>query len=337
MARRRLPILLSLLALFAFVPGVTFAAGFFGPILPQSGSCHCDPLPLDWGCVLQVIQNLIQFAVSLGVILMVLWIAYAGFSLMVSGGSAEARSQGKTRIMNAIVGILVILSAWLIVDFVMKVLYEPNTAFSGGVFGPWNSILADNGGNYCIQETTPTAISVGSVISNITTVAPGTSAVLSAAGTGACNASVVQQGAAAGGYTLTNQQANQLACIAQPESGCGTKNAANGNQNYSWNRATSNGKASTAAGPYQVTIASHSACYQNPACTAAAGGQTLNCKQAFDSRGFVINQTLANECAQMAGNTACSASAAACAMSKGETFASMYATDNSVQKCASGS
>lgn len=231
MARRRLFILLPLLALFALVPGVTFAAGFFGPILPQSGSCHCDPLPLDWGCVLQVIQNLIQFAVSFGVILMVLWIAYAGFSLMVSGGSPEARSQGKTRIMNAIVGILVILSAWLIVDFVMKILYEPNAAFSGGVFGPWNSILEDKDGNYCIQEHTPTAISIGSVLSGITTAQPGT--YTPGAGVGvakglcsssntSCSVNVLQQ------EGLTQAQAMAMSCIAVTESSGGANEGNSG-------------------------------------------------------------------------------------------------------------
>lgn len=206
--------------IFLFLPRAASAAGFFGPVLPQSGSCDCGALPMDWGCVLQVIQNLIQLAVSLGVIICVLWIAYAGFSLMVSGGSPEARSKGKTRITNALVGIVVILAAWLVVDFVMKTIYKPDAAFSGGSFGPWNAILADTGGNYCIQEHTPVAITAGDVMSHITTTAPGTTAPGANVGEagGLCTSNQYCTAASLQGYGLTSGQAQAMSCIAQTES-----------------------------------------------------------------------------------------------------------------------
>lgn len=249
MARFRLPILLPLLALIMFAPSMTHAAGFFGPILPQSGSCNCGALPLDWGCVLQVLQNLIQFAVSFGVILMVFWIAYAGFSLMVSGGSAEARSQGKTRIMNAVVGIVVIFAAWLVVDFVMKTLYNPQTTLDGGVFGPWNSILADNGGNYCIQPHQPVAITAGDVISNITTVPPGTTGPGAALPAGSlCSANQYCTPASLQNYGLSSSQSQAMSCIAQTESSgqasayntssgaCGLFQILSGHASSNWNQ-----------------------------------------------------------------------------------------------------
>lgn len=280
MARFRLFILLPLLALFAAAPGVTFAAGFFGPILPQSGSCNCGALPLDWGCVLQVLQNLIQFAVSLGVILCVLWIAYAGFSLMASGGSPEARSQGKARIMNAIVGILVILSAWLVVDFVMKTLYNPQTTLDGGVFGPWNSILADNGGNYCIQPHTPVAITAGSLLSNLQTVAPGTSSgggVCAVQSSGPCAASNL------GAFGAAASQASQI-CSAESANGTQLKG------DY-----TTQGFP-VSFGLFQINITAHS-----------VGG--LNCPSAFDSvytgshhNVNILNGQVYNACTSVALN-----------------------------------
>ncbi len=167
----------AVLAFFAVMfPNITWAAGtFLGPIVPQIGSaCHCDNQAIqggsgtansapDWGCILQVLQSVINFAVYLGVILCVVWFAYAGFRLMTSGGSAEARSEGKTRIANAVIGIIVILCSWILIDFVMKTVYNPGTEFQSNVFGPWNNILASNGADLCIQPKNPTAITSGTL------------------------------------------------------------------------------------------------------------------------------------------------------------------------------
>lgn len=226
MARFRLTlrfVFIPLIALLASLPGTAAAAGFFGPIIPQG---LCAGKPFDWGSVLQVLQNLINVAVSLGVILMVLWIAYAGFMLMVSGGSAEARSQGKARIVNALVGLLVILTAWLLVDFVMKTIYDDKNV----QFGPWNKILAGNGNDYCIRETTPKPITLGSVLTNITTVQPGTS-LPSGVGVaqGLCSDSNTScSPAVMKSEGLNDAQANAMSCIAVTESGGGSNKGNSG-------------------------------------------------------------------------------------------------------------
>jgi hypothetical protein len=144
------------------VPYTVFGAGLFPTIVPQEGSaCYCNGLAPSWGCVLEVLQNVINVAVSLGIVFCVFWIAYAGFSMMVSGGVAEARSLGKTRLLNAVVGICVILASWLVVDFVMKAVYDPTAAFDASVIGPWNSILASVKDDKCIVVTTPTGLTGG--------------------------------------------------------------------------------------------------------------------------------------------------------------------------------
>jgi hypothetical protein len=165
------------------IPRVVFGASAF-PIVPQTGACHCPGSAPDYGCVLQIFQNVVNGAVILGVVLCVMWIAYAGFTLMLSGGNPEARSQGKTRIANAIIGIAVILCAWIIVDFVMKTLYDPATTFESGTFGPWNSILAPASGSECIKQTPPDALS--DIVVPLTALTPGTS--VSSGGGGVCTA-----------------------------------------------------------------------------------------------------------------------------------------------------
>jgi hypothetical protein len=166
------------------VPRIVFGASPF-PIVPQTGVCRCPGTAPDYGCVLQVFQNVVNAAVILGVIMCVMWIAYAGFTLMISGGNPKARSQGKTRIANSIIGIAVILCSWIIVDFVMKTLYDPATTFESGTFGPWNNILAPAKGSECIKQKTPNALS--DVIVPLTTLTPGTS-VSSGGGGGTCTA-----------------------------------------------------------------------------------------------------------------------------------------------------
>lgn len=169
------------LTMLAFAPMPTHAsnATFFGPIVPAE--CHCDSQTIqggggtvnsapDYGCVLQVVENVINFGVTLSTIIFTIYLVITGFSFITSAGSSEARSRAKTRFMNVFVGLLVLLCAWLIVDFVMKTIYNQ------GKFGPWNGILAGNsaGTDRCIVPNKPKAITLGSVVSGITTVQPGT-------------------------------------------------------------------------------------------------------------------------------------------------------------------
>lgn len=156
-------------ALFA-MPASAYAANatFLGPIVPVE--CHCsdqkapDGSPLatapDYGCVLQVVQNSINFAVSIGVLLFVIYLTYTGFMLVVSGGSPGAREQGRTRLLNVVVGMAVLLGAWLMVDFVMKTLYNNDVHF-----GPWNAVLAGKSdkSDMCIVAKEPKSLTTGTL------------------------------------------------------------------------------------------------------------------------------------------------------------------------------
>lgn len=149
---RILRVLLPVLVfgVMAFMPHQAAAATatFFGPIVPPE--CHCDSTQSapDLGCVLQVIENLMNFAISIGVIIFVLVAAYAGLLWMTSPVNPHNREMGRSILINAVIGLLITLSAWLMVDFIMKTLYN-------GQFGPWNAILGQ--GNACIAIVPPPA------------------------------------------------------------------------------------------------------------------------------------------------------------------------------------
>jgi hypothetical protein len=287
------------------VPFASHAAsvvGVFNPIVAQSGQCVCVGMAPSWGCILQTIQNAVNVGISVGVVICVLYLAYAGVLFMMSSANPGLREQGKTRLLNGVIGMLVILGAWISVDFIMKVLYEPDTVFEATIFGPWNSILASNGKDYCIQAQTPVPITTGT-LGIVFGVPVGTSAALSpGTGTGSCNAQQVAAAAAAGGYPLSASQANALACIAQPESGCGAKTTG---------ATTVSGKGTSASGPWQITIGASDKCHSLniPACG------NLNCSLAY-SKGAVksdaASQALAAKCQAAANNLTCSAAAAAC-------------------------
>ncbi len=126
----------------------TIGSGFH--IIPDAS--ELDPAcpegaPLSFGAVMQIAQNLLGVAIAFGVLIFVIIMAWAGFLLITSPINPEAKSTARKMLGNAAIGLLITLSAWLIVDFVMKTLYNPNKAG----LGPWNSILS--GGPACVKET----------------------------------------------------------------------------------------------------------------------------------------------------------------------------------------
>jgi hypothetical protein len=145
------------LGLSVLAPHTAFAANanFFGPII--STQCECPISAPDWGCVLQTIQNVVNLGISLGVIFAVIVIAWGGFLWMTSSVNVRNREQAKTMLSHAVIGLVIALSAWLLVDFVMKILYNPDAEASGVKYGPWNTILADGEQNFCLEKREPPA------------------------------------------------------------------------------------------------------------------------------------------------------------------------------------
>jgi hypothetical protein len=169
MMKRENLIWLGSLALLIGLPLAAHAAvSGLTPIIPGAGGlCSCNGTPAsgstqtfasapDWGCVLQTIQSTINDLIYLATVVITLFIALAGFTYMTSGDSAEKRQLANKRILNAVIGLCIVLVAWLLVDSVMKVLYNPNAGSNNGpAWGPWNSILAGNKNDYCILERDP--------------------------------------------------------------------------------------------------------------------------------------------------------------------------------------
>lgn len=188
---------------------------FFGPIVPNA-TC-----PAGWGMIITVINNVIEFLLTLAIVFVApLSIAYAGFLFVVNPVNAGGKEQAKKILTNTIVGIVIALAGWMIVDAVMAVLYNP-----GNVLGTWSSIINSGGAPVCLTQAgsapgagfapaAPTAPSSGLAVTgasgeNITQAVNYLDASAQPSSTGQC-ALYVRQALAAGGLTSfdTNHPAN---------------------------------------------------------------------------------------------------------------------------------
>lgn len=157
------PFLSILLCSLVFLPLIAEAQ--FGPIIPEA----CRTCACGFGGVLAIIQNVVNFLIGIAIIFATIIIVWAGSLYVLSATNPESRSTANKMLINAAVGLLIVLSAWLIVDFVMKTLYD-----SGSEFGPWNSILAGDGTeNSCIVAKPTSGLFTGSI-----TGVPGTGGVI---------------------------------------------------------------------------------------------------------------------------------------------------------------
>lgn len=80
-----------------------------------------------------VIRNAIQFLFELSIPIAVVMIVWGALRLMFSGGSEQNVASGRKIITSAVVGLIIALSAWIIVNTALSVLV-------GDATFPWNQI-----------------------------------------------------------------------------------------------------------------------------------------------------------------------------------------------------
>ncbi|HVW82437.1 MAG TPA: pilin [Candidatus Paceibacterota bacterium] len=295
--RRYAPALIAAASgVLLLAPLLAHAAGipFWGPIIPTAENL----CPGNWALLITVINNVIELALTIAIIFFApLMIAYAGFLYLTSGASPGNRSQANSILTNTIVGITVALAAWIIVDAVMAALYNPNAGA-----GAWYSIVSSGGGSAClpIQSALNSATLPNGQSAGVTGVGPGGTQLTG--GTGACDPAALQQADPG----ISQQEAQILACIAKPESSCGTDTGG---------ATTPGGQSTSASGPFQIVFgAGNDSCHNLnvPQCEALNGGQPLNCYQHFSGGKAKPNDPMAQSCIAAANNLSCATAAADC-------------------------
>ena len=140
------PVLFVAVAVFSLPPLAHAAIPFFGPILPA----NIQTCPASWGGFMEVINNLISFGITLAIVgVAPLMIAYSGFLMVIEPASPGGRNKAKTILTNTIVGIVIALASWLIVDAIMAVLYNPSS------FGStWSELITSGNMGPCLSVAT---------------------------------------------------------------------------------------------------------------------------------------------------------------------------------------
>lgn len=135
MLKRKTFILLILfsaaaLALLSFVPALAFD-GFGGgpPPGPYLGLEYGQATGLGREDVRFTIARIISAALGLLGIIAVVIIIYAGFKWMTSGGNEETVKSAQKTLMAAVIGLVIILSAYAITRFVMTQLFKATTGY----------------------------------------------------------------------------------------------------------------------------------------------------------------------------------------------------------------
>lgn len=82
-------------------------------------------------------HNLIQLAVFMSVVIAAIMFAYAGALYLFSAASPANISKAHGIFWDVLLGLVLVLAAWMIVDVIMKVLYGDGPQD----WGPWNEIL----------------------------------------------------------------------------------------------------------------------------------------------------------------------------------------------------
>ncbi len=114
--KKRVEIFSILFLSFFFLPFLVLAVGD-GIVPCKDSSCSiCD--------LVELAQNIINFLVMAAASIATALFVYAGILYIFAGGDKEKISKAHSIFFNVVVGFVIVLAAWLIVDLVMTVLLD---------------------------------------------------------------------------------------------------------------------------------------------------------------------------------------------------------------------
>lgn len=124
-----------------FIGTTSIASAQATGLVPCSG---LDCTTCNFADLANTIIKILFGAVALifGVMMLV-----SGFGLVTSGGNPAALNDAKSKFTNALIGLLIMMSAWLIVDTLMRTLLKGDDGVIEG-WGPWSEIQ-------CKKQTEP--------------------------------------------------------------------------------------------------------------------------------------------------------------------------------------
>jgi len=211
----------------------------------------------------------------------------------------SSKEAGKERIRGAILGLLLALGAWTLLNQINPDILKTDLS--------------------SLQNVTVDVTTQNFALSPSTYIVP-LGKTGQASGTN-CDENVVATSNQTANAGLSNDQIHTLACIGGIESGCKSV------QNYAW------GSGSSAYGPFQITLQGNAGCFESSACRQAAGvSGPLNCATGFSGGNPIPGSPIVEQCKKAASDFTCSVSAAACLIKKQPNYGDWNANPN-LSKC----
>lgn len=122
---------------------LSFVLGFTSSITNAAGLVPCEGTACTWNHLYALVANIINFMVyTLALPLTVIFIVWGGFLVMTAGGSQSRFESGKQAITWAVIGLVVVLAAWLIISLIIQALCGA-TSLTGQFdisFEPWKAV-----------------------------------------------------------------------------------------------------------------------------------------------------------------------------------------------------
>lgn len=123
---------------------ITFSFGFM--FVPETGVAQAPGLVQLAQCtgndctacnLVHLANGIIRWVIGILFVIFAVLVAIAGVRLVISGGNSRALDEAKETFINAIIGFIIVLSAWLIIDTVMRTLVgnEGRLGSTGSVSG----------------------------------------------------------------------------------------------------------------------------------------------------------------------------------------------------------
>lgn len=191
-------ILAGLLSISLFSVTSVFAAEGLVPCDgPDCGSCELVTLASN------VLTFFIEVTVSIGIVMFVI----GGLTMVMSAGDTGKVSKGKEMMSNAVIGLVIVLSAWLLMDTALKMVVGEGSQ----AYGVWKKISCTTHtqpSTYSTVKSTttpnyPPIYGTGRYTGLLSTCAPDNTA---------CSANTLKS------LGFTDAQANVMSCLAMTES-----------------------------------------------------------------------------------------------------------------------
>ncbi len=119
----------SVLVFFLFL----FPSIAFGQDSGPAGLVTCSGTDCNFCLFVELFDVIVDWIVTISILLIVMVLAYAGFGLVTSAGNQSAYENAKTYFVNAMIGLILLVAAWTIVDTIMK-------ALTGSDYGVWEPV-----------------------------------------------------------------------------------------------------------------------------------------------------------------------------------------------------